>query len=189
VDYLAYRLVDSVIDHYFVALEDFGERLNALEEEVLEETSTEVLGRLHRCRRQLSAMRRAVWPARDAVNGLRRAESSVFGAATTPFLADVYDHSVQVIDTLESLRETALSLMDTRLALAGQRMNEIMKVLTMIATIFIPLGFMAGLYGMNFEYMPELGSRWAYPMLLALMIVVAAGMIVYFRRRGWLGRR
>jgi magnesium transporter len=133
-------------------------------------------------------VRRAVWPLRDAINSLLREENALIAKATRLYLRDCYDHTVQVLDIVETYREFAGSLMDIYLSSASNRMNEVMKVLTVIATIFIPLTFLAGVYGMNFRYMPELGWPWAYPTLWAVMVAVAVIMLVLFWRKGWIGR-
>jgi magnesium transporter len=185
-DYLAYALVDTIVDSYFRILEEVGDRIEVLEETVLGEPSLDVLHRIHHLRREMLILRRAVWPLREALGQMYRGEVPHVTEETRVFLRDVYDHSVQVIDTVETLREVLSGAMDLHMSGVGNRMNEVMKVLTMIATIFIPLSFFAGVYGMNFEYMPELGVRWAYPALLAFMATVSGGMLVYFWRKGWL---
>ena len=185
-DYLAYAVIDSVVDHYFSVLERLGDRVDALEEEVVTEPDPETLRGVYALRRDLLFVRRSVWPAREVLSSLLREEGTFWRPETRPFLRDVYDHTVQVIDTAETFRDVTGGLLDTYLSSVSNRMNEVMKVLTIMATIFIPLTFIAGIYGMNFERMPELGWRWGYPTALALMAVVAAGMLVYFRRKDWL---
>jgi magnesium transporter len=185
-DYLAYALVDAVVDNYFRVLEAMGDTVEALEETVLTEPAAETLHRIHHLRREMLIVRRAVWPLREVLGQMYRDEMTLITAETQLFLRDVYDHSVQVIDTTETLREVLSGAMDLYLSGLSNRMNEVMKVLTIIATIFIPLSFFAGVYGMNFEFMPELGIRWAYPALLAFMAVVSGGMLWAFRRKGWL---
>jgi magnesium transporter len=185
-DYLAYLLVDSVVDAYFPVLDALAERMHALEEEALGAAATEgTLLRLTRLRHDLVTVRRAVWPMREEVTVLQREESPLVTAETRVFLRDVYDHSVQALEIVESLRETAVSVMEVFLSVQNQRLNEVMKVLTVIATIFIPLTFIASIYGMNFKHMPELEWRWGYPAVLVLMLLTAGGMIAYFKRRGW----
>ena len=185
-DYLAYLLVDSVVDAYFPVLDELSERMHALEEEALAPVSSEqTLSRLTRLRHELMAVRRAVWPTREEVTILQREESSLIAPETRVFLRDVYDHAVQALEIVESLRETAVSVMEVFLSVQNQRLNEVMKVLTVIATIFIPLTFIASIYGMNFKHMPELDARWGYPVVLGLMLLTAGGMVAYFRRRGW----
>jgi magnesium transporter len=187
--YLAYALLDAVIDGYYPILETLGEKLEALEDEIVANPQPAVLHEIHQTKRDLLAVRRAIWPQREAVNALIRDENPLITETVRVYLRDCYDHCVQIMDGVETYRELAAGLMDVYLSSVGNRQNEIMKVLTIMASIFIPLTFMAGLYGMNFENMPELHTPWAYPFLLAAMAMVAAGMIVYFRRRGWLGGR
>jgi len=185
-DYLTYLLVDGVVDAYFPVLDALAEQMQELEEEALGSTSSQqTLLRLTRLRHDLIAVRRAVWPMREEVTILQREESPLITAETRVFLRDVYDHSVQALEIVESLRETAVSVMEVFLSVQNQRLNEVMKVLTVIATIFIPLTFIASIYGMNFKHMPELDSRWGYPAVLGLMLLTAGGMVAYFRRRGW----
>ncbi|MGD2067079.1 MAG: magnesium/cobalt transporter CorA [Gemmatimonadota bacterium] len=185
-DYLAYALIDAVVDRYFGILEKIGEVTEELELEVLEDPSQPTMERLHRLKREILVVRRAVWPLRDVSNSLMRAESELVDPQTRVFLRDVHDHTLQVIDTVESLRDVVGGTIDLYLSQVGHRQNEIMKVLTVMASIFIPLTFLAGIYGMNFEHMPELVLPWAYPTLLGVMVLVALLMLLYFRRKGWL---
>ena len=185
-DYLAYALVDAVVDRYFGILEAVGELTEELELEVLEEPSRETMERLHRLKRELLVVRKAVWPLREMMSSLVRSETELVQDATRVFLRDVYDHAVQVIDTVESLRDVVGGTIDLYLSHVGHKQNEIMKVLTIMASIFIPLTFFAGIYGMNFENMPELSVPWAYPALLGFMAVIAGAMTYYFQRKGWL---
>ena len=185
-DYLAYTLIDAIVDSYFKILEDVGDRIEELEEQVFDEPQIEILHRVHRLRRETLVLRRAIWPLREALGLMYRGEVETITEPTQVFFRDVYDHSVQVIDAVETLREVLAGAMDLYMSGVSNRMNEVMKVLTVISTIFIPLSFFAGLYGMNFAYMPELGVRWAYPALLVVMGSLAAGMLWFFRRRGWL---
>jgi magnesium transporter len=184
-DHLAYALVDSVVDGYFPVLEDLGERLDQLESECLLREERSLASDILSLRRDLLRVRRAVWPTREAIVALQRDESSLVTADTRVFLRDCYDHAVEAIDILETDRETASSVMDIYLASQNQRLNEVMKVLTVIATLFIPLTFIASIYGMNFEHMPELQQRWGYPGALGLMAVVAGSLLYYFKHRGW----
>ena len=186
-DYLAYALIDAVLDGYYPLLEALGDRLQAIEERILHEVRPSGQRSIHRIRRDLLVLRRAVWPQREAVGALVREESPLITPRVREYLRDCLDHAVQILDVIDTYRELASSLMDTHMSTMGQRTNEVMKVLTIMASIFIPLTFMAGLYGMNFEYLPELHWHWAYPVLLLMMAAVAAGMLVYFWRRGWLG--
>ncbi|MFH1418351.1 MAG: magnesium/cobalt transporter CorA [Planctomycetota bacterium] len=185
--YLAYALLDAVIDGYYPILETFGEKLEALEDEIMANPQPATLHEIHRAKRDLLAIRRAIWPQREAVNALIRDENPLITDTVRVYLRDCYDHCVQIMDGVETYRELAGGLMDVYLSSVGNRQNEVMKVLTIMASIFIPLTFMAGVYGMNFDNMPELRTPWAYPFLLAGMVVVAIGMILYFRRKGWLG--
>jgi magnesium transporter len=186
--YLAYALLDAVIDGYYPILESFGEHLEALEDEIVTSPRVAVLQQIHEVKRELLGVRRILWPQREAINTLIRDESPFFNDMVRVYLRDCYDHCVQLMDVVETYRELAGGLMDVYLSSIGNRQNEVMKVLTIMASIFIPLTFMAGIYGMNFENMPELHVVWGYPMLLAAMLVVAIGMVLYFRRKGWLGR-
>jgi magnesium transporter len=184
-DYLAYLLIDSVVDAYFPVIEQFGERIQRLEAAAIDDPSSVVLVQMQRMRHQLLTLRRAVWPMREEVVVLQRDESQLVTAETRLFLRDVYDHSVQALEIVESLRETAVSVMEVYLSVQNQRLNEVMKVLTVIATIFIPLTTIASVYGMNFKHMPELEWRYGYAWALGLMLASALGMIGYFKRRGW----
>jgi magnesium transporter len=184
-DYLAYALIDSVVDGYFPVLEGLGERLDRLEDECVDSSGKMLLPQIQRLRRDLLTVRRAVWPTREALVVLQREASALVSAETRVSLRDCYDHAVEALDLLETDRETAAAVMEIYLAIQNQRLNEVMKVLTVIATLFIPLTFIASIYGMNFQYMPELHSRWGYPGVLALMALVAAGLIGYFKRRRW----
>jgi magnesium transporter len=186
-DYLTYLLIDAVVDAYFPVLDALAERMHALEEEALAPSvrAEDTLLALTRLRHDLVGVRRAVWPMREEVAVLQREESTLVSPDTRVFLRDVYDHAIQALEIVESLRETAVSVMELFLSTQNQRLNEVMKVLTVIATLFIPLTFIASIYGMNFKHMPELGWPWGYPMALGLMALVAAGMIGYFKKRGW----
>jgi magnesium transporter len=184
-DYLAYSLIDSVVDGYFPVLERLGERLDDLEDECVASNGGMLLPHIQALRRDLLTVRRAIWPMRETIGALQREESKLVGPETRVFLRDCYDHAVEAIDIVETDRETASSVMEIYLATQNQRLNEVMKVLTVIATLFIPLTFIASIYGMNFEHMPELKARWGYPGALGLMGLVAAGLIYYFKRRGW----
>ena len=186
-DYLAYALVDAVVDAYFPAMESLGDRLEVVEEAVVAgSAAAEVVRELHRARRELLVARRALWPLREVMSALMRADSARVTSDTRVYIRDVHDHVVQLLDLLENYRELGASLTELHLASASIRLNEVMKVLTLIATIFIPLTFLVGLYGMNFDHMPELHWRYSYPALLALMFGIAIGMLWWFRRRGWL---
>ena len=191
-DYLAYALIDTVVDHMFPVLDRIGEQVEDIEQSLLEHPTEDDLNQLHRLKRDLLLMRRSAWPLRDAMGTLLRDEHELIADETRVFLRDVSDHVAQAIDIIETYREMASSLVDLYLSSVSNRMNEIMKVLTIIATIFIPLSFVAGLYGMNFDpaaspwNMPELGWYWGYPAALAVMAAIAIALLAFFRRRGWL---
>lgn len=185
-DYLAYCLMDAVVDLYFVVLEKIGDRIEALEEELIREPSKETMKFLHGMKREMIFLRKAVWPMRELINNFDRSESKLIKKATRLFLRDLYDHTIRVIDTVETFRDLLSGMMDIYLSSVSNRMNEVMKVLTIITTIFIPLTFIAGIYGMNFTNMPELNWHYSYYVLWAVMIAVAVGMIFYFRKRKWL---
>ena len=185
-DYLAYALVDLMVDGYFQVLEKLSEDLEDLHEEVTGEPGEETLKGIHGAKRELIFLRKSVWPLREAINNLSRTDFEHLSDGTRIYLRDVYDHTIQVIDTLESFRDLASGMLDTYLTTISNRMNEVMKVLTIIATIFIPLTFIAGIYGMNFDHMPELHWRWAYPAVWAVMLGVASLMLVFFKRKNWI---
>jgi magnesium transporter len=185
-DYLAYALLDAAVDDYFVALEKIGERIDGLEDELVVDPRKETLNRIHSLRREMIYLRKAAWPLREMVGGLQRLESPLIQGGTNIFLRDVYDHTIQVIDSIETFREMLSGMLETYLSSLSNRMNEVMKVLTIIATIFIPLTFIAGVYGMNFKFMPELEWRWGYFVVWGLMLIVGVLMALYFKRKKWL---
>jgi magnesium transporter len=185
-DYLAYALIDAVVDHYFIVLERIAERVEEIEEELIRNPTPETLKTIHHLKRELIFLRKSVWPLRELIGALERGESSLVHEKTTIFLRDLYDHTIQVIDTVETLRDMVSGMLDVFLSSVSNRMNEVMKVLTIIATIFIPLTFIAGIYGMNFKFMPELEWHWGYPLVWSIMIVVGVVMLFYFKRRKWL---
>ena len=185
-DYLAYTLLDTVVDHYFLVLEKFGETLEDIEDELVSNPHPQDLHEIHRLKREMIFLRKSVWPLREVVNNLERVESSLIKDTTHIYLRDVYDHTIQIIDTVETYRDMLSGMHDTYLSSVSNRMNEIMKVLTIIATIFIPLTFIAGIYGMNFQFMPELGWKWGYFVVWGIIIVVVLGMLNFFRRKKWL---
>jgi magnesium transporter len=184
-DYLAYTLLDSIIDGFFPVLEDYGERIEDLENEVVSRPTPKTLDKIHQIRRDLLLLRRAIWPQREAINSLIRDASPLISKDVQIYLRDCYDHVIQVLDMVETYRELASSLMDVYLSSVSNHMNEIMKVLTVISTLFIPITFIVGLYGMNFKYMPELEWRWGYPLVWLIMLSVEAGLIYFFWKRGW----
>ncbi len=185
--YLLYALLDAMVDHCFPVLEQYGDLLEELELITLEKPTPEVLHRIHAVKRELSLLRRIVWPMREVVDQLYREEDGRMGEVTKPYLRDVYEHTIQVVEIIESYREMVSGLTDLYMSAVSNRMNEIMKVLTIMSSVFIPLTFVAGVYGMNFAYMPELTQRWAYPAIWGVFILLTVGMIFFFKRRGWLG--
>nr|WP_303715104.1 magnesium/cobalt transporter CorA [Methanoculleus marisnigri] len=185
-DYLFYALLDAIVDGYFGVIEVFGEHIEAVEEEVVADPDRETLQAIYALKRSLVALRRSVWPLRDVVAELERGDSPLIRESTLVYLRDVYDHTIEVAETVETYRDTMSGLLDVYLSSQSSRMNEIMKVLTIIATIFIPLTFIAGLYGMNFAYMPELRHPWGYPAALTLMAIIAGVMLLYFKKKGWI---
>lgn len=190
-DYLAYTLLDSIVDGFFPILEDYGEKIEELENEVVANPTRQTLEKIHKIKRELLTLRRSIWPQRDAINSLIRDGSDLISDEVRVYLRDCYDHAVQVLDMVETYRELAASLMDVYLSSVSNRMNEVMKFLTIVSTIFIPLTFVAGVYGMNFNTeksplnMPELNWYLGYPLCLAVMIAIAAALIVFFKRKGW----
>ena len=185
-DYLAYALMDAVVDHYFEILEKLGDKIELLEEQLLEEPTPRILEDIHRLKREMIFFRKQVWPLREVINSLIKDPSELIQETTHIFLRDVYDHTIQVIDTIESFRDLLSGLSDLYLSTVSNRMNEVMKFLTIIATIFIPLTFVAGIYGMNFEFMPELKWPWAYPALWLLLIMISVSMLFWLKRKKWL---
>jgi magnesium transporter len=185
-DYLAYAIIDTIIDGYYPVLEQFGEHLEALEARVVANATPAILDRINTIKRNLLVLRRGIWPQRDAINVMIRDDCPFVSEHVKVFLRDTHDHCMQVADVLETFRETAGALLSTYLSAIGNKQNEVMRMLTIMASIFIPLTFMAGVYGMNFEAMPELKSRYAYPLLLFVMAITAIGMLIYFKRLGWI---
>lgn len=185
VDYLAYGLIDAVVDNYFLILENFGDKIEYLEEGLVIQPRPETLKTIQKYKRDMIILRKSVWPLRELINGLQRVESDLIKETTRIYLRDIYDHTIQVIDTVEDFRDILSSMADIYLSSVSYRMNEVMEVLTVIATIFIPLTFIVGVYGMNFEYMPELGWRWGYPAVIFGMTLLAVSMFAYFKKRRW----
>ncbi len=185
VDYLAYALLDGIVDAYFPVIDNLGDCIADLEDEVFSGRRPHTLQDLAELRSTLLLVRRSVWPLRDAVNQLIREETDCFSSDVRVFLRDVYDHCVNAADMVESYRELGASLMNSYLSVVSNRMNEVMKVLTVMSTIFIPLTFLSGLYGMNFMWMPELQWKWSYPILLGVMALITGSLLLYFKRRGW----
>ena len=184
-DYLAYALIDTVVDHYFNIFERMGERVEELQDAVLQDPNPETLQEIQTLKREMLFLRKSVWPLRELISALVRGESSLITPDVGVYFRDVYDHTIQVIDTIETFRDMLSGMMDIYLSSISNRMNEVMKVLTIIATIFIPLTFVVGLYGMNFKYMPELEWPWAYPAVWLIMITIFVSMVAWFKRKGW----
>lgn len=185
-DYLAYALLDAIVDNYFQVLEELSEEIEELEEEVVDVPTSRTLRSIHHNKRQLILLRRAVWPVREAVSALVRDELELITEDTRIFLRDLYDHTIHVIDTVETLREMVAGMMEVYLSSVSNKLNQVMKVLTVISSIFIPLTFIVGVYGMNFDYMPELRLRWGYGAVWGIMLAVAGGLLVAFRRKEWI---
>ncbi|MEX0968116.1 MAG: magnesium/cobalt transporter CorA [Bacteroidia bacterium] len=185
-DYLGYALLDLIVDNYFVILEEIGNELQEMEERALNDPARETVEEINTMRRQLAHMKRSVWPVREILNQLVRMEShKLIRPPAIVYFRDVFDHTIHVIELLENHREFVSSIMDLYLSSLSNKMNEVMKVLTIIATIFIPLTFLSGLYGMNFENMPELGFRYGYFVVLGIMALTTIGMLIYFKRKDW----
>lgn len=185
-DYLLHALVDAIVDHYFVALEIIGEKVERMQNTIIVEPRPQTLQEIHAVKRELLFLRRAVWPLREVLASLERQDSPLLKPETKPFFRDVYDHAIQIIDTIETLREMVTGMLDIYLSSVSYRLNSVMKVLTVITTIFMPLTFIVGVYGMNFEYMPELKVPWAYPMVWMVMVGIAICMLAFFRIKKWL---
>ena len=185
-DYLAYALIDAIVDNYFVILEKFEEMIDLLEEGLVTSPTEEALQTIHILKREMVVLHKSVWPVRNVISGLEREESSLIQEPIRVYLRDVYDHTVRIIDTTEMLRDMVSGILDVYFSSVSNKMNEVMKVLTIIATIFIPLTFVASIYGMNFKYMPELEWAWAYPLILLALFVTGISLIFYFRRKKWL---
>lgn len=185
VDFLVYSLIDAIVDNYFVVLEKMGEAIESVENEVVANPTPRTLEILHRMKREVLFLRRSVWPLREVIVGMERDED-LFQASTRVYLKDVYDHTIQVIDTIEIYRDILSGTLDIYLSSISNKLNTVMKVLTVIATIFMPLTFIAGVYGMNFKHMPELEWIYGYPLILSVMITVAVVMLVYFRKKKWI---
>ncbi|HWR97008.1 MAG TPA: magnesium/cobalt transporter CorA [Candidatus Methanoperedens sp.] len=183
-DYLAYSILDAVVDGYYVVLERIGDRVEELEEELMAAPTPKTLHAVYALKREVINLRKSVWPLRELIGGLQR-ERDLVREGTQVYLRDLYDHAVQVLDTVETYRDILAGMLDIYLSSVSNRMNEVMKVLTVIATIFIPLTFIAGVYGMNFEHMPELRWRYGYALIWGVMLAVGAAMLLYFRRKRW----
>ena len=185
-DYLAYALMDAIVDNYFIVLEMLGEQIESLEAELMKDPDQNTMRTIHNLKRELIMLRRSVWPLREVINRLERDETYLIQEKTTVFLRDVYDHTIHIIDSIETFRDMVSGMLDLYLSIISNRMNEVMKLLTLIATIFIPLTFIAGIYGMNFKHMPELDWNWGYPAVLVLMLAIGIIMVLWFKRKRFL---
>ncbi|MCB1648665.1 MAG: magnesium/cobalt transporter CorA [Pseudomonadales bacterium] len=185
-DYLCYALIDTIVDNYFMLLEQFGDQVELLEEELLSNPSPETLQRIHHYKREMLLLRKAVWPLREVLTSMIRDDSTLIQQETQLYLRDVYDHTIHIMDTVDTIRDLLAGMLDLYISSTSNRMNEIMKVLTIFASIFMPLTFIAGIYGMNFQYMPELAIRWAYPAVMIIMALIGVGLALYFRWKKWL---
>jgi magnesium transporter len=186
VDYLLYALIDALVDHYFVVLEKLSEHLEQLEDDLHVDPTPRVLQRIHAMKREMIYLRKSVWPMREVLAALQRTESVLIRDEINVFLRDVYDHTIQAIDAIESFRDMLSSLQDLYLSSISNKMNDVMKVLTIIATIFVPLTFVAGIYGMNFDVLPELHWKWSYLVFWMVILAMGGGMLTFFRKRRWL---
>ena len=185
-DYLVYALIDVLVDNYFLFIENFSEQIDALQEILVENPEPEVLHEIYKLKRDLIKIRKAVWPLREVVNQMTKTDIDFIKETTNIYFRDVYDHVIQIIDTIEIYREVLSGMVDIYMSSVSNKMNEIMKVLTIIATIFIPLTFIAGIYGMNFQYMPELAWKWGYLTIMCIMLAIGIGLVIFFRKKKWL---
>lgn len=185
-DYLLYALVDAIVDNYFVILERIGEKVEHTEMRVLSNSHHATLAEIHRLKQNIVFLRKSIWPLREVVNNLQRSDSKLIKKSTHIYFRDVHDHTVQVVDTIESFRDTSSNMLEIYLSGMSHRLNEVMKVLTIMGTIFIPLTFIASIYGMNFEFLPELHWEYGYFAVLGLMAMVSLAMVYYFKRKKWL---
>jgi magnesium transporter len=184
-DYLVYALLDAIVDNYFLTLEQISDQIEQIEDDIIEDPTPKDIQTIHELRRELLDLRKAIWPLREIISSLYRGEFPQFQSETLLYVRDVYEHIIQVIDTLETFRDIVSGLLDMYLSTVSNKMNEVMKVLTIIATIFIPLTFITSLYGMNFQYMPELHWRMGYPFVWLTIILTSLGLSLYFKRKGW----
>jgi magnesium transporter len=185
-DYLVHAILDTIVDHYFIVLEKLGENIEDMEEELMDRPTPATLQAMHQLKREMIFLRKAVWPLREVISGLERGESDLIQQSTGIYLRDIYDHTIQVIDTIETYRDMLSGMLDIYLSSMSNRLNEIMKVLTIISTIFIPLTFIVGWYGMNFKHMPELEWPWGYPIVILGMLLIVVFMMFYFRKKKWI---
>ena len=185
-DYLAYRLMDEIVNGYFHILETFGEKIETLEEELITNPNPKTLKTLHGLKREMIRLRKYAWPMREVINSLERGDSLLIKKHTNIYLRDLYEHTIQVIDTIETYRDMLSSMLDVYLSSVSNKLNSVMKILTIITTIFMPLSFLAGLYGMNFKYMPGLYWFWGFPIMSGIMLTVCLIMLEFFRRKNWI---
>lgn len=185
-DYLAYSLIDTIVDHYFIILEELSTEIEVIEQELMADASLITLKEIHLIKRDVISLRKYIWPLREVINNVQRAESKLIKKSTGVYFRDVYDHTIQVIDSVETFRDIITSMLEIYLSSLSNRLNEIMKVLTIITTIFIPLSFIASIYGMNFRHMPELEWRWGYHVVVAFMLFIGLLMVHYFKRKKWI---
>lgn len=185
-DFLAYQLIDAAIDNYFIVLERLSDEVEVLEERVITSPKPGGLQDLHRLKKDMIHLRRSIWPLRDVITAMQRGDSPLISEAMRIYLRDVYDHVAAAADAIEVMRDLLNSMLEIHMSSMSNRLNEVLKVLTIITTLFIPMTFIVGVYGMNFKYMPELDWPWGYPAVLLLMSGVAGGMFIYFKRKKWL---
>lgn len=184
-DFLVYALFDRIIDNYFIILEKISEQIEVIEKKLVNNPSPKTLTKLNSLKNEMVYLRQSVWPLRDVIRTLEREESKLIHKSTWPYFRDVYDHTIQVIEAMETNRDVLSNMMDLYISSTNNKLNEVMKVLTIISTIFIPLTFMTGIYGMNFDFMPELRMKYSYPILLSIMLTIGLSMVVYFKRKKW----
>jgi magnesium transporter len=185
-DYLAYTLMDIIVDNYFVLLENFGSQIDTYEEDLIDKFEKETLTQIYRLKRESLTVRNSIWPVRGIISQLERSDSYLLDSTTHVYFRDLYDHTIQILDNIEVSREVLTGLIDLYLSGISNKTNEVMKVLTIISTIFIPLTFIVGLYGMNFKFMPELSWEWGYPIVCIILLLITISMIIYFKRKKWL---
>ena len=186
VDFLCYCLIDCIVDHYFVTLEQVDFQINVLEEELIHNPCPKTLQKIQYKKREINIVRKAIWPLREVISRLQHVETHLIKETTKVYLQDVYDHIIQIIDTMETFRDISASLLDMYMSTMTQKLNEVMKVLTVVSTLFVPLTFIASIYGMNFTFMPELNWEGGYYIVLGIMLIVASGMLLYFRKKQWI---
>lgn len=185
-DYLAHHLMDAIVDQYFVVLEDMEEKIERLEEDLVRQTTPARLQEIHQLKKELILLRKSLWPLREAIASLQRSDSPLIDGSDLVYFKDISDHIIAVVDTVDTFRDLLAGMLDIYMSAASMKMNQVMKVLTIIATIFMPLTFLAGIYGMNFKYMPELDWPWGYFLIWGLMLTIAVAMLMLFRRNKWL---